>query len=123
MYEVRIVEEILDKLRRICSQRNAKISRARLLIGELNRPNEVEKWLKKSSEAEFQSTEFEVIKSPTRISCECGYSGKIKSAVSISRDDAELKISCPRCGNKGIKLTGGLEKEVLDYELERSSDG
>lgn len=123
MRELEIVEEILEELRKIKSKENSKISKVKLLIGELNRPKEVKKWLKKADEREFQSIEFNIVESKTRVSCECGYSGKIKSIASFPTKKNVLEITCPQCGNHNLEVKSGLEKEILDVKLEDTIDG
>lgn len=123
MHEVKIVEEILNELREISSQKNARVVKAKILIGDLNRPNNVEKWLKKSKDEDFKDTKFEVIKSPAKVSCECGYSGEIKSVASYPTDETVLEMKCPHCGSQKLELTGGLEKEILEVKLEETPHG
>lgn len=122
MRELEIVEEILEELRQINSSEDSKISKVKLLIGELNRPKEVEKWLKKTNEKEFQSIEFEIMESKTRVSCKCGYSGKIESIATFPTKENMLEITCPQCGNHNLKVKSGLEKEILNVELEKMVD-
>ncbi|KXA99748.1 hypothetical protein AKJ48_01785 [candidate division MSBL1 archaeon SCGC-AAA261O19] len=122
MHEVKIAEKILGTLRNIAEKHQARVVKANLRIGELNEPDGVLLWLKKLGGKEFESTEFEITRVPIRVSCECGYTGRVESVAHYHGTNPELHIACPKCGGHDFSLTSGQEKEIVDVELEGEAD-
>ena len=117
MHEVELASRILDMLRKVAAEKEAKVLEVNLRVGELNEPSALKLWLKKLSGDEFGSTKFNITQIPLAISCTCGFSGSAK-AVDPHLPEPELGITCPRCGGRDISLTSGRELELVEVKLE-----
>ena len=119
MHEVELANRVLEALRHISADREAKVLRVNLRIGELNEPGALRLWLKKLGGAEFKATKFDIEPVPLAINCKCGYSGGVNCAVNTHSPAPELEITCPKCGGHELALSSGRELEIIDVELQK----
>jgi Zn finger protein HypA/HybF involved in hydrogenase expression len=118
LHEVEMATRILNALKKISAEHNARVLDVNLRVGMINEPQGVKLWLKKLGEKEFKNTKFNITSVPIEISCPCGYKGKINSTFNTHSPEPELEIACPRCRKHEIKLNSGRELEIVDVKLQ-----
>ena len=118
MHEVVMATRILNALKKISAEHEARVLEVNLRVGMINEPQGVKLWLKKLGEKDFKDTKFNITPVPIEISCSCGYKGTVESAFNTHSPEPELEITCPRCGKHGIKLNSGRELEIVDVKME-----
>lgn len=121
VHEVELANRVLNALRRISGEQNARVLEVNLNVGEINEPGSIGLWLRKLGGNEFGSTRFKISKIPITIRCKCGYCGTAKS-LDTHIHDPKLGVACPKCGGHELSITTGQELEIVDVKLDGGNE-
>jgi len=109
MHEVGLCQAVLDAVERRASGRT--VQRVRIRAGVLNRVDEPSMrqafaLVSEGSVAEGAELDLEII--PVAVDCDaCGQESVVDDVV----------VSCPRCGDPGVRLRGGDELTLVSIDV------